>query len=184
VTQVDSPEVEVARYAARISWWALTVSAGSMAATAAMFALELRRWFDEGVNLSLSVMAEARTIGGARQDQNTHLVLSVANRGSAPTTITHMVLYDYPGWFSYLIGRKRPEVSVVLGPVPPDMIGHPPYVLQPGAVWMGMANHTPELKRKIDGGRLYVGVVGSHARKPILKRVTRWKPPEDAKPAS
>jgi hypothetical protein len=50
---MDSPEVAVAKFAARVSEWALVVSGASLLFAACAFALELRRWFDEGVKLSI-----------------------------------------------------------------------------------------------------------------------------------
>ena len=46
-----------------------------------------------------------------------------------------------------------------------------------------MAFHTPEMEQVIEGGRLFVGVIGSHGNKILFRRVRRWTPPKDAKPA-
>ena len=186
---MDTPEVAVARYAARISFWALGVSGGSLVVTAALLALEVRRWFDEGVKLYMSVMAEAQIFGGGQQDENDYLAITVTNRGSAPTTITNMVLFDYPSWISMKFSwvrrfkRQRPKTMVVTRPMLPGVPGQPPYVLEPGHNWQGMAVHTPELKQMIEAGRLHVGVFGSHSDKPLLRQVRKWRPPEDAKKA-
>jgi hypothetical protein len=67
---MDTPEVAIARYAGKIALWALIVSGGSLAVTAGLFALEVRRWFDEGVKLTMSVMADAIIIGGPQRDKN------------------------------------------------------------------------------------------------------------------
>ncbi len=91
---MDNPEIAVARYAARISLWALGVSAGSLCVAFAVFVLELRRWLEEGVRLSMSVMVGARVFGGATRRQHVSLYHR-DNRGSAATTITHMVLFNY-----------------------------------------------------------------------------------------
>ena len=93
---MDAPELAVARYAAHISLWALYVSAGALFVSACVFALELRRWFGEGVRLSLSIMVGARIIGGLERDDRKYLSVTVTNRGSVPTTITHIVLFNYP----------------------------------------------------------------------------------------
>jgi hypothetical protein len=80
---MDSPEVAVAKFAARVSEWALVVSGASLLFAACAFALELSRWFDEGVKLSMSVMPEAKLYGGDLPDDNTYLALTVTNRGTA-----------------------------------------------------------------------------------------------------
>jgi hypothetical protein len=185
---MDTPEVAVARYAARISLWALYVSGGALFISACVFALELRRWFDEGVRLSLSIMTDAKLIGGVQNDSNTYLSATLTNRGSEPTTITHMLLYDYPSRLAQYVPRRltrwfkkqRPQTFVI------NAIGAPgplPYVLQPGHTWVGMATHTPDVERMIVAGRLYVGIIGSHSDQTLFKRVRRWKPPKDAKAA-
>src|SRR5262245_15076849 len=82
--------------AVQIATLALGVSFFSMIISACAFLLELRRWFDEGVKLTMSVMAEAKTFGRGTADKNTYVSVTVTNRGDAPTTITHMIIYAYP----------------------------------------------------------------------------------------
>jgi hypothetical protein len=130
------------------------------------------------VKLTMSVMADAIIIGGPQRDKNKYVAVTVSNRGSAATKITHMVLFNYPGWFSrvcptftHRIKRFRPETFIVNAP-------NIPSVLEPGRNWQGQAVHTPELKRMIDDGRLYVGVIGSHSDKPMLRRVREMESPE------
>jgi hypothetical protein len=167
--------------------------------SACVFALELRRWFDEGVRLAVTVMVDAKLVAGGQVDEETYLSATVTNRGSAPTTVTHMLLYNYPNrlaqhmpdrlvWFisglgrriphgfNWLIQRLRPETAFVISIGTPGPI---PFVLQPGHTWVGMAIHTAVLENWIKAGRLYVGIVGSHSDKTLFKRVRRWKPPID-----
>jgi hypothetical protein len=191
---MDSPEVSVARFAAKISEWALFLSGGSLLVAACAFVLELRRWFDEGVKLTMSVMPEAQILGGGVKDAKTYVAITVANRGSAATTITHMVLYNYRSSLSrflswmprFLFKRPRfvwrwfvkhhPQTFIVTT----DQV---PRVLEPGHNWQGMVAHTPELEKMIADGRLFVGVIGSHSDEPFLRRVRKWIPPKDAKSA-
>jgi hypothetical protein len=186
---MDTPELEVARYAAGISRAAFFISALSACVSAGLLALQVRRWADEGVRLSLIVMADAVFFGGNRQDENTYISLTVTNRGSAPTTITHMILYHYPTWYArYLPNRitgrlknQRPRTLIVPNPSPSNAGGQLPHMLEPGRYWLGVAKHTPELSGWIDTKALYVGVHGSHRDKPILSLVRRWKPPAEVK---
>jgi hypothetical protein len=188
---MDTPDVAVAQYAARISLWALGISGGSFCVALCVFVLELRRWFDEGVRLSMSIIADAKLYGGDHQDENTYVAVTVTNRGDAATTITHMVLYDYPSRLALSLPSRlsrrfksqRPKTFVVTNPILPGMPGQPPFVLEPGRNWQGMAAHTPELERMIKAGRLYVGVIGSHSDRTLFQRVRRWTPPKDSKAA-
>jgi hypothetical protein len=50
---------------AQIAVLALGVAFLSMIFSACSFVLQLRRWFDEGVKLSMLTTAEAKTFGGA-----------------------------------------------------------------------------------------------------------------------
>ena len=160
---MDTPEVAVARYAAQISLWALYVAGGALFVSACVFGLELRRWFDEGVRLSISIMVDVKIVGVGHQDDNTYVSVTVTNRGSAPTTVTHIYLYNYPNRLAQRVPNRaslrlkslRPETFFVIA------IGHPgplPYVLEPGRTWTGTAIQTPNVDRMIDGGRLYVGI--------------------------
>jgi hypothetical protein len=182
-------ELTVASYAAQISFWALVVSSGALLVSALAFDLELRRWLDEGVRLTVSVMVGARILGGLERDENKYLNVTVTNRGSAPTTITHMVLYEYPSklarhvpnWLYKRVKRFHAQTYVI------NSIGSPgpiPFVLEPGRVWMGRCTQTPHLEKMIEGGRLYVGIICSHSNRTLFKHVEReWKPPANAKTA-
>jgi hypothetical protein len=57
---MDSPEVAVARYASQVSYWSLILSGSSFCIAFSVFLLELRRWFDEGVRLSMSMIVDAK----------------------------------------------------------------------------------------------------------------------------
>jgi len=81
------------------------ISCGSLFVAACALALELRRWFDEGVKLRINVMAEAKIAGGLRPDDNSYVAAHVANRDDAATTITHMYLEFFPTKFARFVGR-------------------------------------------------------------------------------
>jgi hypothetical protein len=187
---MDTPEVAIARYAARISTWALALSGGSLCVALCVFVLELRRWFDEGVRLSMSVMVDAQLYGAIQKDENTYLAITVTNRGSAATTITHMVLYDYPTRFGrWVPSRPRRIVRWLKKHWPKTFLVSNtgnlplPHLIEPGRNWHGMAVYTPELEEMINRGRLYVGIVGSHSGKTLFKRVRRWTLPKNTKVA-
>ena len=149
-------ELTVARYAAKISLWALWVSGGALFVAALAFGLEFRRWLDEGVRLTLSVMVGARVFGGLERDENKYLTATVTNRGNAPTTITHMVLYNYPSrlarwvpqWLYKRVKRFHAQTYIIPSTGSPGQI---PYVLEPGRMWMGRGTQTPELEKMIEG---------------------------------
>lgn len=158
-------------------WWTIgTAIYAAVVATGAL-ALEIRRWFESGPRLSVSVMPEMEAINMPGMEGKTYLVAQIANRGNAPTTITHFALRGYRSWFGRL--RSKPALqAIVPHPHPPG--GLPlPATLQPGNIWAGMAEHTHDLKCRIDAGYLYVLIYASHTNKPVLKRVPRPAKPLD-----
>jgi hypothetical protein len=122
------------------------------------FGLEFRRWLDEGVRLSVSVIVGAKIIGGYERDDNKYLNVTVTNRGNAPTTITHMVLYNYPSrlarwvpqWLYRRVKRFHAETYII------NAIGAPgpiPYVLEPGRMFCCLSGSTaPNSKERSTPG--------------------------------
>jgi hypothetical protein len=161
-------------------WWTISIAAYAAIVATGALALELRRWFESGPRLSIQVMPEMKTFNMPGTEGNTYLFTNVANRGNAPTTITHFALCDYGSWFRRL-RSKSIWTAVVPHPSPPGIPSNIPHTLQPGEIWCGMARHDSELKNRMAGGQLHVIVYASHADKPMYKRVRlRAKPPEDA----
>lgn len=152
----------------------------AIVATGALF-LEIRRWRESGVRLAISIMPEAKMIGGFNDDDDqTYLGMTVINRGEAPTTITHVVLFNYGSPWNRL-RRKAQNTAIVKNPG--HHAGqHIPYLLESGKIFHGLVNHDAQLKSWIDGGWLYVGVIGSHADKPVLVRVRKPKPLKTTQP--
>ena len=70
-----------------ISVIALIISSGG-------FAINLRNWFMNGPQLHLSVMADA--IVFPDDGQGDRVGLTVINRGTTSTMLTHMVVYSFP----------------------------------------------------------------------------------------
>jgi hypothetical protein len=162
--------------AAQIALLALSVAFLSMIISACSFVLEVRRWFDEGVKLSISIIAEAKKFGEVPPDPNTYVSVAVTNRGDAPTTITHLVVFIYPNkvavytpyWLSRYFKQLQPETGLVASAGEPGPI---PYMLKPGTYWLGTMKHTPELKNAIAAGCTYIGIVSSHSDRTFFKRV-------------
>ncbi|MGA0530780.1 hypothetical protein [Hansschlegelia sp. KR7-227] len=144
-------------------------------------ALEIRRWFESGPKLVVSVMADASMVGGGEIDRGRYLVATVTNRGDQPTTITHFGIVGFKNPIDCLLYRMDPSY-LVLHPQPR---GHPPVIpgdLQPGKQWMGMAQPKDDVRAFIETGKAYVAIYASHSNKPTLKRIHKPDPPkgEDA----
>jgi hypothetical protein len=138
-------------------WWTIgTAIYAAIVATVAL-ALEVRRWFESGPRLSISVVPEARIDDTTRL----FLVATVANRGDAPTSITRIALSAYGS----RLGRIRAK------PVWYRVIWVGPTTINPGRMWETATVNDDELKRHISTGRLYVAIYASHSDKPIMKQV-------------
>ncbi|MHA6685097.1 hypothetical protein [Mesorhizobium sp. A556] len=140
---------------------AIIVSVGALA-------LEVRRWVETGPSLVLNLMEDAIEIPAG--DNKPKLALFVTNRGSVPTTITNMVLYEYPSaWARY---RKRSTMQAVVNcQTVPAEVGI-------NRQWMGKMLYDDQTMKARQEGRLYVGVIASHSQKKYLVKV----PPRVAEP--
>jgi hypothetical protein len=102
------------------------------------FLLNLKSWLDSGVRLTMSMIADGVVIGGdPRFEEKDIVIVSVTNRGDAPTMITHLVLLELPTWWRRI--RRRPTRTFI---VPnPQLKGYPPNIpgeLAPGKIWTGV----------------------------------------------
>lgn len=139
------------------SYLALLVSGGALA-------LEVRRWIESGVRLRLSLMADA--IEFPDDDGQKKAVLTVENYGSAPTTLTHFVVYTYQSVFHRLL--RKPKLSGFVNTVSLQKL---PHKLDLAGIWMGRLNYDDRILEFRNKGQLYLGVMGTHRKNPILIKV-------------
>jgi hypothetical protein len=171
-----------------ISEVALTVSVFSLM-------LQFRRWWEDGVKLSVSVYPDAKRFDNDMKplDDNTYVQVVVTHRGSAPTTITRMVFYEYPSelaiyipqrlrrwkWMRGLLSGAKLELGQGVRVFVADSgtLCRIPSLLQPGTYWIGEVRHTSDLNIAIESGRLYAGIICSHSDKTLFKRLKRRNDP-------
>ncbi len=137
---------------------ALIVASGALA-------LELRRWFDSKPRLLLSVMGDAKTF--PHDDGAEKFAITVINRGSEPTVLSHMVAYTFPTWWRRR--RFRPSATWF---IPERTI---PFELGVNKHWVGIGPYDANLRAARDRGELYVGVVATHSDKNFLIKVPSTK---------
>ena len=140
----------------------------AIVATGAL-ALEIRRWFESGPKLTLTVISQAKLYGGEVKDDREYLSVRVTNRGDRPTTITNLTLQQFPN----LYRKHRHRASRLAVVIKPEgEWGHSlPHLLEPGAEWMGMAAYDAKLIEWAKTRELYASIHSSHSRWPIHKRV-------------
>ncbi len=140
------------------------IAALALLVSGAALGLEVRRWFETKPRLRLSVMGDA--IQFPADDREPKLALNVINRGSSPTTLTHMVTFVYPSrWKRW---RNKPTFAAVVNS--PTI----PFELGANKSWTGLMVYSPETSKARADGTLYVGVIASHTDRYSLQRV----PPE------
>ena len=140
----------------------------AIVATGAL-ALEIRRWFEAGPKLALTVIAKARIYGGIAPDESQYLSVRVTNRGDRPTTVTNFGLLQYESRYKQYQNQSSRSAIIVQ---PEGEWGPPlPHVLQPGTEWTGMAKYNDDLVEWAKTGKLYAAIHSSHARKPIVRKV-------------
>jgi hypothetical protein len=153
------------------SWIALYAA---IVATSAFF-LNLKSWFESGVRLRLSVISDGMIIGGdPAHDERDLVILTVVNRGDAPTMITTMVVLEINSW--YQLWRVRPAAAYMIPN--PQPRGHPcnvPADLDPGKKWTGFVRNRQDEPKRVDfrDGWHYVGVYTTARNRPYLKRIRR-----------
>lgn len=146
---------------------ALLVSGGALA-------LEIRRWFEAGPKIHISLIADAVMMPD--DGQGDRLAITVYNRGGVPTTVTHMIVFAmHPRWQFWRRQKDRMLAGVVNTVVQPI-----PHELGINQRWMGMMRYDDRTNGFRQAGQLYVGVLCSHSSREYLVRVPPKKA-EDAK---
>ena len=75
---------------------ALIISSGG-------FALQYRNWFMSGPRLRISIMGDAMVIPD--DGEGPRAAITVINRGTEPTVITHMVVYAFASRLEYFAAQ-------------------------------------------------------------------------------
>lgn len=155
-----------------LSEWQTWVALYAAIVATGALALEVRRWFESGVRLRISLMPNAKIIG--EESAPSILLVTVSNIGDRSTTITHLGFASFDGVFWWWKRWRNRSKNTLLVPKP-ELPGHPPaipHVLEPGKLWMGSA-----IWESIDQwaaetkGHAFVTVYGSHSTKPAMARI-------------
>ncbi|MBT4934735.1 MAG: hypothetical protein HOL66_06950 [Rhodospirillaceae bacterium] len=153
-------------------WQTVVAIYAAIVATGAL-ALEVRRWVEGRARVFVSVSPGMILAGnGEINEDKRYLVVTAVNRGSLPTTVTHMVLLEYKS-FWHRWREKSSSAALVTNPV---LSGYPqnlPRELPPGSEWKGIGNHDKSLEEWIATGKLYAGVYCTHSDRPILEKVRK-----------
>jgi hypothetical protein len=108
----------------------------------AVFCWQIYTWLRSGPRLRGSVSRNMIQFGEGYRDDNLYLVINVANVGKADTTITHVVIFAFDGWWQYF--RNRPAKTAVVGRGASSY--SIPYVLKPATLSCTWRFRTPSSK--------------------------------------
>jgi len=137
------------------------------------FLLNLKSWFDSGVKLSLSLIPDGMVITpGSGVDEKNVIILTVTNRGDAPTMVTNMVLLEMTSWWQRW--RIRPKASYVV--TNPQHLGYPanvPSDLEPAKKWTGLIRTRVDVIPNLRTGNFYAGIYASHRNRPYLMQIPK-----------
>lgn len=150
-----------------ISWEVGVAIYAAVVGTGALF-LEVRRWFESRPRLVVSVAPGMATFNIPETEDNTYVIVTVANRGAFATTVTHLGLLGYPSWWRRL-WRKHTRATFVNCTIPGSI--PLPHMLGPGAKWEGMILENDDLRDWAESDRVYVVIYASHSDRGALLRL-------------
>jgi hypothetical protein len=145
--------------------------------------LNFKNWFDSGVKLKLSLMDNAKMFGGgaSKSSPDGQIALIVTNQGTATTTITHMVMLEFPSLYRRL--RMRPaRAAMVPSPQVPGYPSNIPGELSPAKQWFGMSNDPALTYPEARNGNFYLGIYATNRDRPYLIKIPAPKPPRKSAP--
>ena len=153
-------------------WVAVIAAYAAIVATGAL-ALEVRRWVEARARLVLSLSQDMAFSHDTDPDAS-YVIASATNRGTLPTTITHLSFEEYGDWWKAW-RRKRTGLAMVVAI--PTLAGMPqnlPSIIGPGEKWDGMAKQTDKFVEWAKKGRVYVVIYVSHRNKSYIRRIV-WR---------
>jgi hypothetical protein len=159
--ETTTPQSWVAIYAAIVSTSALL--------------LNLKSWLDSGIKLKVSLIPDGVIMGGdPKFDDKDIVIITVVNRGDAPTMITNLVLLEMPTrWAKF---RKRAtRAFVVPNPQPKGYPPNVPFDLAPAKSWTGVLRNRQKHTGDLHTGHFYVAVHASHRDKPYYHLIPKAK---------
>jgi hypothetical protein len=139
--------------------------------------LNFKNWLDSGAKLKLTLMDNAKMFGGGgatKKSPDGQIALIVTNQGSAATTITHMVILEFPSLLRRW--RIRPARTAIVAS--PQLPGHPsniPGELAPAHQWFGMSNDPALTYPDARNGKFYLGVYATNRDRPYLIKIPAAK---------
>ena len=130
---------------------------------------DVYKWMQTGPKVKVSAAPNMVAYGSAVTilGSKANIMVEVTNTGDGKTTITHLVGFFYRSRLRKWL-RRKPDRTMV---VPNPGSGQLPHVIHPGERWIGAMDQSADLIKMSNEGALYVGVLHSTQKRPVLARV-------------
>lgn len=133
---------------------------------------QIFKYLKEGPVIRMSAANDMEMLSPTQDGSESLLMLHVANVGSQPTTISHMLLVRYRYRFDRFMRRKPLSYGYIIDPSP----GRLPAKLGIGEEWMGFASQAEVDALLAKGGHVFCGVLHTFAKQPKWVSVPHKKP--------
>jgi hypothetical protein len=145
------------------AWW------GAIVASIVLL-WDIFKWLTKGARVLIHAKPNMQTLnqleGKLNDDKN--ILVEVINIGDLPTTITHLVFYEYKSFLEKILNKP-----ITQGVIPYQGRGMQelPYLLGPGARWVGMISQADLEEKTQNDSVFYCGVIHTLRKKPVRARV-------------
>lgn len=133
---------------------------------------QIFKYLKDGPVIRMSAANDMEMLTPIRGSSESLLMLHVANVGSQPTTLSHMLLVRYRYRFDRLLRRKPLSYGYVTDPSPGTLSAK----LGVGEEWMGFASQAEVDALVAKGGHVYCGVLHTFAKRPKWVSIPHKKP--------
>src|SRR3546814_2695548 len=83
-------------------------------------------------------------------EDGTYCFVTVTNRGSTPTTVTHLVAHEYANWWKRWRRSACATYYITDPTLPGSSIGQMPSVLEPGRQWQAAFDEDAKAREWLD----------------------------------
>jgi hypothetical protein len=130
---------------------------------------DVYKWMQTGPKVKVSAAPNMVAYGSAMTilGDKSNIMVEVTNTGDGKTTIAHLVGFFYASQLRKWL-RRKPHRTMF---VPDPGSGQLPHVIHPGERWIGAMDQSDDLIKMSNDGALYVGVLHSTQKRPVLARV-------------
>jgi len=144
------------------AWW------GAIVASIVLL-WDIFKWATKGARVSVNAIPNMQTVNTVegKLDDNRLILVEALNTGDLPSTITHLVFYQYASHLNKILNKPKNQ-----GLIPYQGAGYElPHLLNPGTRWTGNIDQNDIVKKIGEDGLFYCGVIHTARKKPVLAKI-------------